>query len=82
MKTLEDSMCKSCRSGRLAKDEVTQNFEREGLEVKIEGIPALVCVKCGQVYFAAGISDKISDAANNLFKLAEIKHAGMFKAAI
>ena len=82
MKTIEGTTCKACHTGKLYKNEVTQKFEREGLEVKIEGIPALVCETCNQVYFPPGIGDKISDIANDLFMLSEIKHVGMFKVAV
>ena len=75
-------LCKSFREGKLRKQEVTQTFEREGLEVTIEGIPALVCDSCGQIYFPPGIGDKIATAANGLFALSEIKHAGKYKAAV
>lgn len=75
-------MCKACRSGKLLKREVSQGFEHEGLEVTIEGIPALVCERCGQVYFPPGIGDKISAAANHLFMLSEVKHAGRYKATV
>ena len=78
----QEKTCKSCRSGILHKKEVSQTFEREGLEVKIEGIPALVCNQCGQIYYAPGIGDKIVKAANDLFALSEVKHAGQYKAAV
>jgi len=78
----EGAMCKSCRKGILKNKEVAQTFEREGLEVKIEGIPALVCEQCGQIYYAPGISDKIVNAANGLFALSDKKHAGRLKAAV
>ncbi|MCP4135769.1 MAG: YgiT-type zinc finger protein [bacterium] len=82
MKIKEGTICKSCKTGKLKSSEVSQTFERGGLEVKIEGIPALVCDKCGQVYFPPGISDKIVTAANDLFALSEIKHSGMYKAVV
>ncbi|MBF0101395.1 MAG: YgiT-type zinc finger protein [Desulfobacterales bacterium] len=78
----EGYICKACRSGRLHKREIIQKFEREGLEVSIDGIPALVCEKCNQIYFSPGIGDKISVAANYLFMLSEIKHAGEYRAAV
>jgi YgiT-type zinc finger domain-containing protein len=79
---LKEKMCKACRSGKLQKREVVQKFERGGLEVRIEGIPALVCEKCAQVYFLPGTADKISAAADHLFMLSEIKHAGEYRAAV
>lgn len=78
----EKAICKVCRKGRLFKSEVTQKFEREGIEVSIDGIPALVCEKCSQVYFLPGTGDKIATAADQLFVLSELKHAGEYRAAI
>ncbi len=78
----ENAICKACRSGKLLNREVGQVFEREGLEVKIEGIPALVCEECQQIYFPPGIGDKITNAANHLFILSEIKHKGEYRAAV
>jgi YgiT-type zinc finger domain-containing protein len=78
----QGTKCKSCRLGKLLKKEVSQTFEREGLEVKIEGVPALVCDQCGQIYYAPGVGDKIVKAADDLFALSEVKHAGQYRAAI
>lgn len=78
----EKTICKACRQGKLYKREVSQEFEREGLEVRIDGIPALVCDNCDQVYFPPGIGDKITNAANQLFFLSEIKHVGKYSAAV
>jgi len=82
MKLTEGVKCKTCRDGKLYKSEVTHRCEREGLEVEIKGIPAFICEKCEQVYFAPGVGDRISAAANELFMLSEIKHVGKFKAAV
>jgi len=76
------AICKACRVGKVFSREVAQTFEHEGLEVKIDGIPALVCDNCGQVYFAPGIGNKIRIAASDLFALSKVKHAGQFKAAV
>lgn len=78
----ETSVCKSCRSGILNRREVTQKFEREGLEVRIDGIPALVCEKCSQTYYLPGTGDMISAAANHLFMLSVVKHVGEYRAAV
>ncbi len=78
----ENTVCKACRIGKLRKREVVQKFEREGLEVSIEGIPALICEECAQIYFPPGIADKITTAADHLFVLSEIKHAGAYRAAV
>lgn len=78
----ENAICKACRSGKLYKREVLHKVEREGLEVSIDGIPALVCEECQQVYFAPGVGDKIIAAANQLFALSALKHAGEYKVAV
>ncbi len=78
----EKAVCKACRIGILHKSEVTQKFEREGLEVSIDGIPALVCEKCSQVYYLPGTPDKISAAVNHLFMLSAVKHVGEYRAAV
>ena len=77
-----NATCKACRRGRLKKGETSQTFEREGLEVRIDGIPALLCIECGQTYYPPGISDKIANAADKLFELSEFKHAGEYSAAV
>ncbi len=38
---------------------VSQEFEREGLRVRLTGIPVAVCPQCGDVSFAPGVADKI-----------------------
>ena len=78
----EKNICKACRQGKLYKREVNQKYECEGLEVRIDGIPALVRKKCAQIYFPPGIGDKITAAANQLFLLSEIKHTGKYIAAV
>lgn len=82
MKVREGIICKACRSGKLRNREVAQTYEREGLEVMIEGIPALVCDNCGQIYFPPGTGDKIAAAADGLFGLSELKHAGHYRAVV
>jgi YgiT-type zinc finger domain-containing protein len=61
--------CSEC-GGQLKKKYVAQAFERGGVTVKLTGIAALVCSKCGEIYFQPGGSEKVVEAANSLFKLA------------
>lgn len=61
-------------------DTISQEFEREGLRVRIDGIPAAVCGRCGDTSFAPGVSDKIVKAANAVFELAEERHRGLLTA--
>ena len=64
--------CSEC-SGRLERKHITQEFEREGVKVKLSGIAALVCTGCGEIYFQPGGADKVSAAANSLFNLAVVE---------
>jgi YgiT-type zinc finger domain-containing protein len=67
---LETTPCSEC-GGRIEKKYISQEFEREGLTVKLSGIAALVCAKCGEIYFQPGGADKVAEAANSLFRLAQ-----------
>jgi YgiT-type zinc finger domain-containing protein len=70
--------CSEC-GGHLKKKYISQAFERGGITVKLSGIAALVCSKCGEIYFQPGGSEKVVEAANSLFKLAtaekQFKHS-------
>lgn len=66
---IEKEPCSEC-GGRLERKYVSQEFEREGVMVKLSGIAAFVCSKCGEIYFQPGGADKVAEAANSLFKLA------------
>ena len=67
---IETAPCSEC-GGRLEKKYISQEFEREGLKVKLSGIAALVCSKCREIYFQPGGADKVAEAANSLFRLAQ-----------
>ena len=67
---IETAPCSEC-GGRLEKKYISQEFEREGLKVKLSGISALVCAKCKEIYFLPGGADKVAEAANSLFSLAQ-----------
>jgi YgiT-type zinc finger domain-containing protein len=54
--------CSEC-GGQLKKKYVAQAFERGGITVKLTGIAALVCSKCGEIYFQPGGSEKVVEAA-------------------
>ena len=64
--------CPEC-GGRLQHKYITQEFEREGVKVKLLGIAALVCTDCGAIYFQPGGADKVAAAANSLFNLAVVE---------
>ena len=64
--------CSEC-GGRLERQHITQEFEREGVKVKLSGIVALVCTNCGEIYFQPGGAEKVATAANSLFDLANVE---------
>ena len=64
--------CSEC-GGRLERKSIDQEFEREGVKVRLSGIAALVCTDCGEIYFQPGGADKVAAAANSLFKLADVE---------
>jgi YgiT-type zinc finger domain-containing protein len=49
---------------------IRREFEREGIRVSLSGIRALVCSRCGEVYFGPGGAQALVEAANGLFALA------------
>jgi YgiT-type zinc finger domain-containing protein len=63
------SPCSQC-GGRLRTRTIKQEFEREGARVSVSGIRAVVCTRCGEVYFAPGGAQALVEAANGLFALA------------
>jgi len=48
---------------------IRQKFEREGTRVSVAGIRALVCARCGEIYFPSGAAQALIEAANGLFAL-------------
>jgi len=68
-KDMAKEPCSEC-GGRLERKHITQEFEREGVKVKLSGIAALVCTNCEEIYFQPGAADKVAAAANSLFNLA------------
>lgn len=61
--------CSEC-GGRLRPRRVAQEFEREGVRIRLTGIQAWVCSRCGEVYFLPGGADRLARAARCLFELA------------
>ncbi len=82
-KELMELPCSEC-GGSLERKLISQEFEREGLKVRLSGIKAWVCQGCGEVYFQPGGADKVAKAANCLFELAltEKQHKGTLTAQI
>ncbi len=79
MKKRKNLRCTDC-GAKMELRTVSQEFEREGLRVRITGIPAAVCPECGDISFAPGVADNIVKAANSLFALAAERHRGLIVA--
>ncbi len=69
--------CSEC-GGSLRKSMITQEFENEGVVIRISGVQAWVCSKCGEIYFEPGGAQRMADAVRCLFALAlsEKQHKG------
>jgi len=83
MKNLMKSPCSEC-GGQVKRKAITQEFEREGITVKLSGFKAWVCTRCGEIYFEPGGAEKVAQAVNGLFALAfaERQHKGRVSAQL
>lgn len=83
MKDLLSKPCSEC-GGRLREKSISQEFERQGRKVRLSGIRAWVCGKCGENYFLPGGAAKVAKAANCLFEIAiaEKQHKGVLMAKV
>jgi len=58
-------ICSECKIENEPR-EITLHFERNGIRVKIVGVPAIVCLRCGQEYIAAPVSKEALKIAGQL----------------
>ena len=72
MNRLVKSKCSECGGG-LGRRNIAQGFEKEGVKVKLSGLPAWVCTRCGEVYFEPGGAQRVVKAVNSLFRLAFVE---------
>jgi len=81
MKELMKSPCSEC-GGQVKRKAISQEFEKEGVKIKLSGIKAWVCTKCGEIYFEPGGANRLAQAVNGLFALAlaERQHKGTVRA--
>ena len=77
LKQLMQKPCTEC-GGSLKKTAITQEFENEGLVVRISGVRAWLCTRCGEIYFEPGGAERMAEAVRSLFALArsEKQHKG------
>ena len=75
--------CTEC-GGSLKRSAIAQEFENEGVVVKISGVRAWVCAKCGEIYFEPGGAERLAEAVQSLFALArsEKQHKGAVNAEL
>jgi hypothetical protein len=59
------ALCSECGC-KIESQLVTQEFEREGTRMEVAGICALVCQKCGEIYFVTGGAQAVVEAGNSL----------------
>lgn len=83
MREIMKSSCSECK-GRVRRKKISQEFEKEGVKVKLSGLKAWVCEQCGEIYFEPGGAEKVAQAVNCLFALAlaERQHKGTLSAQL
>jgi len=83
MKKTVKAKCSEC-GGQVRRKTIAQEFEKEGTKVKLSGLQAWVCSRCGEVYFEPGGAQKVVEAINSLFRLAfaERQHKGTLTAQL
>lgn len=83
MTELMKAPCSECK-GRVRRKKISQEFEKEGVKVKLSGLRAWVCEQCGEIYFEPGGADRVAQAVNSLFvlALAERQHKGRVSAQL
>ena len=69
VKELMRDPCTEC-GGSLKRSAITQEFENEGIVVRISGVRAWVCTRCGEIYFEPGGAQRMAEAVQSLFALA------------
>ncbi len=83
MKRSRNAKCSEC-GGSVRRKTIDQEFEKEGVRVRLSGLQASVCGRCGEVYFEPGGAQQVVEAVNSLFRLAfsERQHKGTITAAL
>jgi YgiT-type zinc finger domain-containing protein len=81
MKRQMSSKCSEC-GGPVRRKIIAQEFEKEGVRVRLSGLQASVCGRCGEIYFEPGGAQQVVQAVNSLFRLAfaERQHKGTLTA--
>jgi YgiT-type zinc finger domain-containing protein len=77
------SPCSEC-GGTVKRKAIKQEFEREGVKVRLSGFKTWICTQCDEIYFEPGGADKMAQAVNCLFELilAERQHKGVVNVSV
>ena len=51
--------CHNCGSDKFTEELVNETFEIEGKLILVEGIPAKVCYRCGEITFSSETAENI-----------------------
>lgn len=78
---LRPRICSDCGT-QTEWSETEQEYARDGVRVRLSGLPAMVCPQCGSVSFTAETTDHILEAANALFKVAGDRHRAVLTGAL
>ena len=83
MKRSVKAKCSEC-GGQVRRKSITQEFEKEGVKVRLSGLNAQVRSRCGEVYVEPGGAQRVVEAVNTRFELAlaESQHKGTLIAQI
>lgn len=73
---MSDTRCCSDCGTQTEWGEVEQEYERDGIRVRLNGLPAMVCPNCGATSFTPETTEHILEAANAMFKVASGRHKG------
>ncbi len=52
-------ICSVCRKGETQPDTSTVTLERDGLTFVVNGVPAMVCVNCGEEYLDSATTELV-----------------------
>jgi hypothetical protein len=66
-------LCSDCGTQTEWK-EVEQEYKREGIRVRLGGLPAMACPQGGSISLTPDTTEHIFEAANAFFKLANDRH--------
>ena len=60
--------CFVCKAGDVEPGRARAVFDRDGMTVVIEDVPATICGSCGEYYFGAEVAEIVDKLAERAFK--------------